>query len=313
LQGLKKQPARIPAQQRQVGLLEHAITQRDWPSVEAALLAYVAYASMNAVPAPTPVGVMPDITPAFLEQVARVIEFVEPLLGSQSERFQEQMRDTLRTLRADVVDAGNAPQIRNQLADFNLRLSLIVKEQMELQQALLALVQFTFKNIGEFSPDDAWLQGQIKALEEAAQPPLNLHRLREVEHLVKDVLFKQTEVKGRALEAQEALRAMLATFITRLAQMNTASSEYQEELQESLQALEQAKVLEDIAPVLRNVIRATRDMGAEVASLQAELQALREQAQAKESAEKAVPVVDARIEPQFEDVIDLGPDKEKAK
>lgn len=277
-------PARNPGQEKQLGLLDYAINQRNWQGVQNALLGYSGFAVPGGVPhpaAPEPLAAdAPDITPDVLEQIARLIEFAQPAFGGEDTRFQERMQQTLEALRDP---ATSVYRVRSLLADFNHRLSFAAEEQSEIRLALFKLLQLIIKNIGELSPDDAWLQGQINALQAAAQPPLTLRRLDEVEHQLKDVIFKQTEAKGRAIEAQESLRQMLAAFITRLSQVTASSSDYQEKMEDSLRDLEQAKTLEDIGPVLRGLIRATRDMRLETVNVGEELQSMRAQVQAKEA------------------------------
>jgi diguanylate cyclase len=277
-------PARNPGQEKQLGLLDYAIGQRNWLGVQNALLAYSGFAVPSSVPhpaAPEPlIAHASDITPDLLEQVARLIEFAQPAFGKEDTGFQERMQQTLEALRDPSV---NSLRIKVQLADFNHRLSFAAEEQAEIRLALFKLLQLIIKNIGELSPDDAWLQGQISALQAAAQPPLTLRRLDEVEHQLKDVIFKQTEVKGRAIEAQESLRQMLAAFITRLSQVTASSGDYQDKMEDSLRDLEQAKTLEDIGPVLRGLIRATRDMRLETVNVGQDLQSMRAQVQAKET------------------------------
>jgi diguanylate cyclase len=277
-------PARNPGQEKQLGLLDYAIGQRNWLGVQNALLAYSGFAVPSSVPhpaAPEPLTAhASDITPDILEQVARLIEFAQPAFGKEDTGFQERMQQTLEALRDPSV---NSLRIKVQLADFNHRLSFAAEEQAEIRLALFKLLQLIIKNIGELSPDDAWLQGQISALQAAAQPPLTLRRLDEVEHQLKDVIFKQTEVKGRAIEAQESLRQMLAAFITRLSQVTASSGDYQDKMEDSLRDLEQAKTLEDIGPVLRGLIRATRDMRLETVNVGQDLQSMRAQVQAKET------------------------------
>ncbi|MFO6420470.1 diguanylate cyclase [Hylemonella sp. W303a] len=277
-------PARNPGQEKQLGLLDYAISQRNWLGVQNALLGYSGFAVPSGVPhpaAPEPVAAdVPSMVPELLEQIARLIEFAQPAFGGEDTRFHERMQQTLQALRDP---ATSVIRVRSLLADFNHRLSFAAEEQAEIRLALFKLLQLIIKNIGELSPDDAWLQGQIKALQAAAQPPLTLRRLDEVEHQLKDVIFKQTEAKGRAIEAQESLRQMLAAFITRLSQVTASSSDYQEKMEDSLRDLEQAKNLEDIGPVLRGLIRATRDMRLETVNVGEELQSMRAQVQAKEA------------------------------
>jgi diguanylate cyclase len=179
--------------------------------------------------------------------------------------------------------AAESYRVKALLADFSHRLSFAAEDQAEIRLTLLKLLHLIIDNIGELSLDESWLKGQTDALKEVAQPPLTLRRLDEVERRLKDVIFKQTEAKGRALEAQEELRQMLATFITRLSQMTESSSAYQGKMEESMRQLEQAKKIEEIAPVLKEVIGATRLMTNESLSVRDELRAMREKTQATEA------------------------------
>ena len=169
------------------------------------------------------------------------------------------------------------------LANFSHRLSFAAEDQAEVKSTLLKLLQLIVENMGELSLDDSWLKGQTEALRMAAALPLTLRRLDEVERLLKDVLFKQKDAKGRAMEAQDELRKMLATFIERLSLMTDSSSGYQGKMEESVRLMEQARSLEDIAPVLKEVIGATRLMTADALAVRDELQTMREKTQATDA------------------------------
>ena len=88
-----------------------------------------------------------------------------------------------------------------------------------------------FGNIAALSIDDRWLQGQAEALVAATAQPLTLRRLDDVQRRLKDVIFKQTEAKGRMVEAQEQMKEMLSTFIERLSDMAQSSSGYQDKME----------------------------------------------------------------------------------
>ncbi len=281
-------PTRNPGQEKQRSLLEFAIGQRNWQGVHNALLAYAGFGGSGALPsdsAPAPLTAAPAVaapalTSEFFEQIARLIEYIQPALGADDARFQEQTQKLLQSLRDPAAEAF---QVKSLLATYSHRLSFAAEDQAEVRLTLLKLLHLIIENIGELSLDDSWLKGQTDALKEAAQPPLTLRRLDDVERRLKDVIFKQTEAKGRALEAQDELRRMLATFIERLSQMTETSSSYQGKMEESMRQLEQAKKIEEIAPVLKEVIGATRLMTNETATVRDELRSMREKTEASEA------------------------------
>lgn len=277
-------PVRNPGQEKQKSLLEYAIGQRNWKGVQSALVGYAGFAvaggeaAASAKPAKAVTAELMDagLTPEFMEQIARLIENSLPALGSDDARFAEQTQQLLQALRdpaAEVLD------LKTRLGNYSLRLSFMAEDQAEVKVTLLKLLHLIIQNIGELSLEDEWLKGQTDALLQAATPPLTLRRLDDVERRLKDVIFKQTDAKGRALEAQEEMRKMLATFIERLSQMADASSGFHDTLLTSARALEQAKNLQDIAPVLKGVINATREMATQTGTVRDELTAMREHAQ----------------------------------
>jgi len=94
-------------------------------------------------------------------------------------------------------------------------------------------------------------------------PPLTLRQLDDVEQRLKDVIFKQTEAKTRAVKAQEDMRQMLAAFIERLGSMTESTSSFHAQMEASAKLIEQAKSISEIAPVLKDVVGATRHMALE--------------------------------------------------
>ena len=277
-------PAKTPGQEKQRALLDSAINQLNWSGVKSALMAYGGF-SPAVVPASAGAtgdllsAVTPALTTEFFEQIARMIAHALPALGTDDERFNEQAQALLSALRNS---SGDAPRVKAMLANFDQRLSFAAEDQAEIKVVLLKLLHLIIQNIGELTMDDHWLSGQIAALLEASTPPLTLRRLDDVERRLRDVIFKQTEAKGRAIEAHEEMRQMLATFIERLSQMTESTSTFHGKMEENARLIEQAKTLAEIAPVLKDVVSATRTMAHDSQFARDELRGMREKAQTTE-------------------------------
>lgn len=289
-------PAKTPGQQKQRGLLEYAIDRMNWDGVKAALIAYggfvpqtqdsgtgvgTAASGASLVSELTPASLAASaLTPEFFKQIGRLIEYLQPALGNDDARFLEQT-DTL--LKAVKKPDGDAVQIKQLLASYSDRLSFVAEDQAEIRKTLLKLLHLVFENIGELSVDDQWLSGQMDALKAASGPPLTLRRLDDVERKLKDVIFKQKDAKGHALQAQEEMRQMLATFVERLSQITKSTGSFHAKLEESARLIEQAKSITEIAPVLKEVVGATRDMAHDSKVSRDELEAMRERASATDA------------------------------
>jgi diguanylate cyclase len=169
------------------------------------------------------------------------------------------------------------------LVNYSHRLSFAAEDQAEIKSALLKLLHLVFANIAELSLEDQWLKGQMDALMDASKPPLSLRRLDDVERRLKDVIAKQKDAKEKAVQAQNEMRDMLAVFIDRLSAMSQTTGTFQSKLEESARLIEQAKSMAEIAPVLKEVVGATRSMASESQTVRDELRSMREQANTTEA------------------------------
>jgi diguanylate cyclase len=281
-------PVKTPGQERQKGLLDYSIDRLSWDGVKSALVAYGGFAPLNAVEGTSAANVAsssvvtdtgkvsaPALTTDFLDQIGRLIEYAQPALGNDDPRFNEQTQTLIKTLRQPATDIVAAKLM---LVNYSHRLSFAAEDQAEVRVTLLKLLHLVFENIGELSIDDQWLKGQMDALMQASTPPLTLRRLDDVERRLRDVIFKQKDAKQKTIQAQNEMRSMLALFVERLSQMTQSTGNFQKKLEESAKLIEQAKSIDEIAPLLKDVVGTTRAMAQESQSSREQLQVLRDKA-----------------------------------
>ncbi len=270
-------------QEKFLGQLDAAIGKRSWQGIEEALVAFTNAGSFR--PEPIALAVAAATAPAGLpvtltERLARLVESVLPALGDESERVSMAARDLLDALHKNPADV---PAVQAMLNTFSLQASFAAEEQVEIKESLLELLHLIIENIGELSIDDSWLKGQVDGLLAAVSPPLTLRHLDEMGRRLRDVMEKLCEAKSRAVEAQEEMRQMLSAFIERLATMNESSETFQGRIEDSARQIEQVKRIEDLAPLLKDVISATRAMAEETAASREQLKTLQAQVQATEA------------------------------
>lgn len=276
-------PVKTPGQQKQRGLLDYAIDRLNWDGVKTALVAYGGFAPLSGgdeTPAAAPPknglnASAPALTTEFLGQLGRLIEYTQPALGTDDERFGELSKALTGALRQSGSDIL---VLKGMMLNYSDRVSFVAEDQAEIKKSLLKLLHMVFENIADLSLDEQWLKGQMDALMEASTPPLTLRRLDDVERRLKDVIFKQKDAKEHALQAQDEMRGMLATFIDRLSDMAKSSGSFHEKLEENARQIEQAKTLAEIAPVLKEVVSATRNMASQSKTSGDELQIMRDRA-----------------------------------
>lgn len=269
--------ARNPEQERQLGLLDVAIGRRNWHEIQDALAALVGHAAPDAAPAGEK---LPVADAGMRINLAKAFEKLLPALGDDDTHLTEEVAELLRSLRNPAADDA---LVKRTLETFARLASFAAEEQAEIRETLLKLLHLIIENIGQLSLDDSWLKGQIDALLVAVAPPLTLRRLDEVARRIRDVMARQTEAKSRSVEAQDEMRQMLAAFIERLSVMSQSSSTFQSQLEENARKIQQIKTVEGLAPLLKEVIGATRAMTEGARSAHDQLRGLHEKVQATEA------------------------------
>ncbi len=263
------------AQKKALHELDVAIHGRSWQGVQHALGHFVDI--LQAGEGACHVDVLPL---AFSSQLARLFETLLPALGDDDHRVVEAGVDLIQQLRSATprIDA-----IQALLPNFTRHVLFAAEEQVEIRASLLKLLHLIIENIGELSLDDSWLKGQVDGLLATVAPPLTLRHLDEMERRLRDVMVKQARAKHRSMEAQEEMRQMLSAFIARLATMSASSSAFQGRIEASARQMESITRIEDLAPLLHEVIETTRSMAEETAVSREQLESLQEKVKATEA------------------------------
>ncbi|MCE1250658.1 MAG: GGDEF domain-containing protein [Comamonadaceae bacterium] len=273
-------PAQTPPQIRLLEQFGAAVHRQDWTALQSVLVGYAnlgLHAAGTALPPPEPeaLQVLPD---DLAEQLARLLDSLRTILSEDDPRVHDMALEVTQLLRAGQPPSSTLALL---LANFSYRLSFSAEELQAIRLGLLALLHLVFENISALSPNDDWLRGQAEALMAAATPPLTLRRLDDVQRRLKDVIFKQTEARARSNEAQEQMKELLATFIERLTRICSTSDQFHLTLERCADQIGQASRLEDITPVLHEVMNATRAMALDSRVAHEELQTLRTRAEEK--------------------------------
>jgi len=191
------------------------------------------------------------------------------------------VRETLKALSERKLVA--TPDNYQRVYDEILAMHPHSEDAATIREALLKLLMLVIDNMTVLTADETWLHGQMVALRRATEPPLSLHRLDRAGGLLQDVITKQGAAKSRADQAQAELRTMLAVFLERLTSMTETSGLFQGKLENSVKRIEAAKSIEEIAPVLREVISATRAMSEESLQVRDELRSIKARTEATEA------------------------------
>ena len=263
-----RQAGITPAKKREA--LEHVLTAssapdilfgrlqsltRNWAQGTAAEGALVE-AATTASPVAAAAG--PDGINAELQQLlAQLLENTLSVLLVDTPELNKEATG----LAADIRGANTPEQVvafTARLKKFSYRLQFVAEDQAELRTALLHLLQLVIENINELVVDDKWLAGQVEVVRELVGQPLSLRQLDDVERRLKDLIYKQSNLKKNLSDAQDRLKAMLASFVDRLADFATTTGEYHERIGVCAEKISKASDITQLSEVLDVVMQETR-------------------------------------------------------
>ena len=204
-----------------------------------------------------PTVALPDLLPELRELFAFTLEtaIATQLLESP------QLSSDAKALAADIRTANSPAQLQEfltRLKRFAFKLELLAEDQTELRQSLLGLLRLLVGNITELVLDDHWLHGQIEVVREIIDKPLSQRALDDAQRRLKEVLFKQSQLKASLFEAKEAIKQMLAGFVDHLADFAEATSDYHDKIEICASKISSANDISELENVLGEVMRETR-------------------------------------------------------
>lgn len=220
---------------------------------EESLIAASATSSVRSAPPTAAADLLPELRElfAFTLETAIATQLLEsPQLSSDA-----------NALAKDIRNAINLDQMQEflvRLKRFAFKLELLAEDHTELRLSLLKLLRLLVGNISELVLDDRWLHGQIEIVREIIDKPLSQRSIDDAERRLKEVLFKQSQLKSSLAEAQAAIKHMLAGFVDQLANFAEATSDYHDKIGICAEKVTAANDITELENVLAEVMRETR-------------------------------------------------------
>ena len=207
-----------------------------------------------------------DVVPAFLGE--------HPELADEAAQIAREVGATDDTGRLDRIGA--------RLRQLAHRLEMTAADDAEIRSGLLELLRLLLRNIDDLVLDDKWLAGQIETLREIVDTPPNPRSIDDAGRRLKDLIYKQSQLKHNLVETQRHLRQMLAGFVDQLARFSESTGAYHDRIGSCAQRIAEASDISAIGPLLNEVMEETRSMQDEAQRSRDELITAREQARLAE-------------------------------
>lgn len=212
-----------------------------------------------------------------------------------------QLSGDAKALANDIRRAVTVKELQEfltRLKRFAFKLELLAEDQGELRRSLLNLLRLLVENMTELVLDDRWLHGQIEVVREIIEKPLSQRAIDDAERRLKEVLFKQSQLKHSLQEAREALKQMLVGFVDHLAEFADTTSDYHDKIEACANRISSASDIGELESVLGEVMQETRAIQDNARRSRDELRAT--QQRVKESEERI-----RELEGQLEAASDL--------
>lgn len=163
-----------------------------------------------------------------------------------------------------------------------VRVELIGANEEGIKRDLLGLLKLLLSNISELVSDDQWLRGQVATVQTIISSPLDRVQIQAAEKSLKEVIYKQGMLKHSLIEAKNAFKTMISTFVDRLKHMADASGSYHEKIEVYADKLTETDDIIRINELLEGLMRDTHTMQADIMRSREALLHQREEAESSQ-------------------------------
>jgi diguanylate cyclase len=154
-------------------------------------------------------------------------------------------------------------EIAGRLKDLCYQIELKSGDTAEQQELLLRLFKLLLENVSELLDDDSWMRGQIAAVQDLIAGPLDHRALEDATRSLKDVIYKQGQLKHGIADVKATVKNMMMTFIDRLGSVAASTGDFHEKIGGFSERIRGAGNIEELNEVLEEVLRETKLVQAE--------------------------------------------------
>lgn len=164
-----------------------------------------------------------------------------------------------------------------------LTLEMQRDQQVRVHESLLQLLRVLLSSMGEMvQTEDQWLYAQTTIISDIVSRPVNLNTLYDAESSLKELVYKQAQIKPALTEAKDTLKKMVTTFVDRLVEMTETTSDYHGKIESYQQKIATTDKISDLNVLLTSILEDTRSIGLTVQRTRDEFLTSQKQAAAAE-------------------------------
>lgn len=179
-----------------------------------------------------------------------------PDTHKKAQKLLTQMQKTT----SEPAISQHAQELKNIL----LTLEMQRDTHRRINDSLLSLLRLMTKSMDEMVIEDEWLHSQLHIINDIVNKPININTLFDAESSLKDLIYKQKNLKPAMHDAKDTLKQMVATFVNSLAGLTESTSDYHAKIEGYQEKLISTEEIGELNSVLKNILEDTRNVGLNV-------------------------------------------------
>lgn len=272
---------------------QRAVKARDWDSY-ARTLAQLAEKKQLKKGGDIELPPLPDgeQTRTLRELLSRTLGFAVATLLTGTPALVEEAESLGAAIKqAHTEEALNDAAVR--LKQLCYQIELKSGDTAEQQELLLRLFKLLLDNVSQLLDDDSWLRGQVDAVQNLIAGPLDQRALEDATRSLKEVIYKQSQLKHSLTDVKVTVKNMMMTFIDRLGQVAASTGDFHEKIGGYSDKISQAENISELNVVLDEVLRETRMVQTEALRARDKMVLARQEVQ---DAEQRIHTLEAKLQ-----------------
>jgi diguanylate cyclase len=234
-----------------------AVKSRDWDGYGRSLSQLVEKHVRKTSVFEVAAGVEENDTKQLRDLLSRTLTFAVASLLDGSAALASEAESLGAAVKTAYSDAALA-EIGARLKQLCYQIEIKGGDVAEQQELLLRLFKLLLENVSELLDDDSWLRGQIEAVQELISGPMDQRSLEDATRSLKDVIYKQGQLKHSLSDVKVTVKNMMMTFIDRLGSVAASTGDYHEKIGGFSEKISRAENIGDLNVLLGEVLRETR-------------------------------------------------------
>ncbi|KQV54259.1 GGDEF domain-containing protein [Duganella sp. Root336D2] len=226
------------------------------------------------------------------ELLSRTLTFAVASLLSDSPNLVAEA-ESLGAATKEAHTEASLAEIGTRLKELCYQIEIRSGDTAEQQELLLRLFRLLLENVSELLDDDSWLRGQIDAVQNLIAGPIDQRALEEATRSLKDVIYKQSQLKHSITDVKATVKNMMMTFIDRLGAVATSTGDFHEKIGGYSDKIRAARDIGELNQILDDVLKETRQVQSEALKARDNMMVARQEVQ---DAEARIHALEAKLQ-----------------